>query len=95
MALKPLDDRVAVRPNDAKEKTDGGIYLPEQAKDKPTQGKIIAAGPGKLSESGSRLPMAVQVGDEVMFPRWGGTEIEVNGEEIRIMSQDELLAVVG
>ena len=95
MNLKPLDDRVVISPDEAKEKSAGGIYFPEQAKEKPTRGKVLATGPGKLSESGERLPMSVHTGDSVIFPRWGGQEIELEGKEVRIMSQDELLAVVG
>lgn len=94
MDLKPLDDRVVIRPNDAKEKTDGGIYLPDRAKDKPTIGKVVAAGPGRLGDNGDRIPLSVKVGDEVYFDRWNGSEVEVDGQELRIMPESSLLAVV-
>jgi chaperonin GroES len=94
VALKPLDDRVVIMPLDAEEMTAGGIVLPDSAKEKPQRGKVIAVGPGKLLESGDRCPVAVVVGDEVLFGKYGGTEIEVDGEEVKILRESDILAKV-
>jgi chaperonin GroES len=92
LTLKPLDDRVVVEPTDAEEKTAGGILLPDTAKQKPQQGKIIAVGPGKLSDEGNRLAMAVKVGDTVLYGKYSGSDVEVNGKEIKILRESDLLA---
>lgn len=94
MKLKPLDDRVVVQPLSAEEKTAGGIVLPDAAKEKPQRGKVIAVGPGRLLDSGDRSPIAVTVGDEVLFAKYGGTEIEVNGEDVKILRESDILAKV-
>ena len=94
MKLKPLDDRVVVQPLTAEEKTAGGIVLPDAAKEKPQRGKVIAVGPGRLLDSGDRSPIAVAVGDEVLFAKYGGTEIEVNGDEVKILRESDILAKV-
>ena len=94
MALKPLDDRVVVRPLDAEETTAGGIVLPDSAKEKPQRGKVVAVGPGRLLDSGERSAVSVAVGDEVLFGKYGGTEIEVDGEEIKILRESDILAKV-
>ena len=93
-SLKPLDDRVLVKPQDAEEKTATGIYLPEGAKEKPQHGKIIAAGPGKLNDDGGRTPMAVKAGDTVLYGKYAGTEIDVDGVTHMIMRESELLGVM-
>jgi Co-chaperonin GroES (HSP10) len=85
MTLKPLDDRVVVEPLSAEEKTAGGIVLPDTAKEKPQRGTIVAVGPGRLLDSGERSALSVKVGDEVLFSKYGGTEIEVDGKEIKIL----------
>jgi chaperonin GroES len=90
--LKPLDDRVVVQVLDAEEKTSGGIILPDSAKQKPQQGKIVAAGPGKLSEAGDRLLMAVKVGDTVLFGKYSGSDVEVAGVEYKILRESDILA---
>jgi chaperonin GroES len=92
--LRPLDDRVVVRPLEAEEVTAGGIYLPDAAKEKPQRGKVIAAGPGKLLDSGNRGELSVKVGDEVIFGKYGGSEVEVDGEELKILRESDILAKV-
>ena len=94
VTLKPLDDRVVVQVLDAEVKTAGGILLPDNAQQKPQQGKIVSAGPGKLLESGARASMSVKVGDTVMFAKYGGSDVEVNGTEYKIMRESDLLAKV-
>jgi chaperonin GroES len=91
LSLKPLDDRVVVEPLDAEEKTAGGILLPDTAKQKPQQGKVVAVGPGKLSDEGTRLALAVKVGDTVLFGKYGGSDVEVNGKEYKILRESEIL----
>ncbi len=92
--LKPLDDRVVVEPLEAEEKTPGGIVLPDTAKEKPQRGKVIAVGPGKLLDDGTRVPVPVEVGDEVIFGKYSGTEVEVDGKELKILRESDLLAKV-
>ncbi len=92
--IRPLDDRVIVEVSPAEETTAGGILLPDNAKEKPQRGKVVAVGPGKLLESGERGPLSVAVGDEVIFGKYGGTEIEVNGEEIKILRESDILAKI-
>ena len=94
ISLKPLDDRVVVQPMEAEERTAGGIVLPDAAKEKPQRGKVVAVGPGRLLDSGERCAVSVVVGDEVLFGKYGGTEIEVDGEEIKILRESDILAKV-
>src|ERR1700761_43171 len=94
LTLKPLDDRVVVEPTEAEEKTAGGILLPDTAKQKPQQGKVIAVGPGKLSDKGTRLALAVKVGDVVLFGKYSGSDVEVNGKEYKIVRESEILGKV-
>jgi chaperonin GroES len=94
LTLKPLDDRVVVQSLEAEEKTSGGILLPDTAKQKPQQGKVIAVGPGKLSDTGSRTAVAVKVGDTVLFGKYSGSDVEVNGTEYKIMREGDILAKV-
>ncbi|WP_437223793.1 co-chaperone GroES [Planctomicrobium sp. SH661] len=94
MTLKPLDDRVVVEPLSAEETTAGGIVLPDSAKEKPQRGTILAIGPGRLLDSGERSTPSVKVGDEVLFAKYGGTEIEVDGKEIKILRESDILAKV-
>ena len=95
MALNPLDDRVVVQPVDAEETTAGGIVLPDAAREKPQRGKVVAVGPGRLLESGERAAVAVAVGDEVLFGKYGGTDIEVEGVEVKILRESDILAKLG
>ena len=94
MKLKPLGDKIIVKRLEAKEKTKGGIVLPDSAKEKPKRGKVIAVGEGKTLESGEKKKPDVKKGDEVLFTSYGGTEITVDGKELLIMSQDDILAIV-
>ncbi len=92
--IRPLDDRVVVEPLEAEEKTAGGILLPDTAKQKPQKGKVVAVGPGKLKESGERVALAVAVGDEVIYGKYAGNEVEVTGKDLKIMRESDILAKV-
>jgi chaperonin GroES len=92
--IRPLDDRVVVRPTDAEEVTAGGIVLPDSAQEKPQRGTVIAIGAGKLLENGSRGELSVAVGDQVIYGKFGGADIEVEGEEVKILREGEILAKV-
>jgi chaperonin GroES len=94
MALKPLDDRVVIKPAAPQEKTKSGIILPENAQEKPMQGEVIAVGPGKLTDSGNRGQVSVSVGDQVIYGKYAGTEVEIEGETYKVMRDSELLGVV-
>jgi chaperonin GroES len=94
MAVRPLNDRVLIKRLEAEQKTRGGIVLPDTAKEKPQRGEIIAVGPGQRLEDGSRAPMAVKEGEIVLFGRYAGTEIKIEGEEHSIMRESELLGVL-
>lgn len=94
MAVKPLEDRVLVKPSEPETKTASGLYLPETAKEKPMQGKVVASGPGKLLENGKRAALTVKVGDTVVFGRYAGTEVEIKGDKHLIIRENELLGVV-
>jgi len=96
MNLKPLDDRIVVRPTEAEETTVSGIVIPDTAKEKPQQGAVLAVGPGRRSEqTGERIPLDVAVGDTVVYSKYGGTEITVEGEDLLILSGRDVLAVTG
>jgi len=90
--LQPLADRLVVKPIEPEEKTKTGIYLPDTAKEKPQEGKVVAAGPGRLSEDGKRIAMEVKVGDIVVYSKYGGTEIKVEDEELIILRESDILA---
>jgi chaperonin GroES len=92
--LRPLDDRVVVEPLEAEEMTAGGIVLPDAAQEKPQRGKVIATGPGKLLDSGNRGELSVKVGDEVIYGKYGGSDIEVEGDEYKILRESDILAKV-
>ena len=92
--LRPLDDRIVVEVLEAQEKTAGGIFLPDTAKEKPQRGKVVAVGPGKLLDSGDRGTLSVAVGDEVIYGKYSGTEIEVDGQEVKILRENDILAKV-
>jgi chaperonin GroES len=95
LTLKPLDDRVVVEPTEAEEKTSGGILLPDTAKQKPQQGKVIAVGPGKINDDGHRTVVAVKVGDTVLYGKYSGSDVEVNGKEFKILRESDILAKLG
>jgi chaperonin GroES len=94
LKIRPLDDRVVVQPLEAEEKTAGGILLPDTAREKPQRGKVLAVGPGKLNDEGKRLEVSVAVGDEVIYGRYSGHEIEVNGVDVKIMRETDILGKV-
>lgn len=94
MNFRPLHDRVLVRRIEEDEKTAGGIILPDTAKEKPMQGEVIAAGDGARTESGDKLPLAVSTGDKVLFGKWSGTEVKINGEELLIMKESDILGIL-
>jgi chaperonin GroES len=94
LKIRPLDDRVVVEPVEAEERTAGGIVLPETAKEKPQRGRVLALGPGKLLENGQRSPLAVSVGDEVIYGKYSGSDIEVDGHEVKILRESDILAKV-
>jgi chaperonin GroES len=90
--LQPLADRVLVKPIEKEEKTKSGIYLPDTAKEKPQEGEVIAVGPGKIDDSGKRIPMDLKVGDRVIYAKYGGTEIKVDDVELMILRESDILA---
>ena len=93
MKVKPLYDRILVKRLNTEEKTKGGIIIPETAKEKPQEGKVVSVGKGKLLEDGSTRPLDVKVGDKILFSKYGGTEINIEGDEYLILREDEVLAV--
>ncbi len=93
--IRPLEDRIVVRPEEGQETTVSGIVIPDTAKEKPQEGTVLAIGPGKRSDSGELIPMDVNVGDRVMYSKYGGTEIKVDGDELLILSSRDVLAIVG
>lgn len=96
MKIKPLADRVIVKPSDVVEsKTTGGIIIPDTAKEKPQEGEIVSVGKGKLDEDGKPIKMNVKVGDKVLYSKYGGTEIKYEGEDYLIMSESDILAIIG
>lgn len=94
MHFRPLHDRVLVRRIDAEERTAGGIIIPDTAKEKPQEGEVIAAGPGGRNEDGQLVPLGVKPGDRVLFGKWSGTEVKIDGKELLIMKESDLLGVV-
>jgi chaperonin GroES len=92
--LKPLFDNVLIRPLEAEAKTASGIILPDSAQEKPTMGEIIAVGPGRVTIKGEEEPMMVKVGQKVMYKKWGGNEVKLNGEELTLVEQKDILAIV-
>ena len=94
MKFRPLHDRVVVKRLDAEEKTAGGIIIPDTVKEKPSQGEIVAVGPGALDESGKRVATEVKAGDYVLFGKWSGTEVKIDGEELLIMKESDVMGVL-
>ncbi len=93
MILKPLSDHVVLKPVEAEEKTKGGIVLPDTAKDRPQEGEVVAVGPGKVLEDGTRLTPEVKVGDRVIYSKYSGTEVKIDGEEYLIVRESDILAI--
>ena len=94
MKFRPLHDRVVVRRLDAEEKTAGGIIIPDSAKEKPSQGEILAVGPGGRDEAGKLVPLDVKVGDTVLFGKWSGTEVKIDGVDVLIMKESDIMGVL-
>ena len=94
MHFRPLHDRVVVRRIDAEQKTAGGIIIPDTAKEKPQEGEIVAAGPGARNEKGELVPLDVKAGDRIHFGKWSGTEVKIDGEELLIMKESDILGVI-
>ncbi len=95
MTFRPLHDRVLVRRIEAAEKTAGGIIIPETAKEKPQEGEVVAIGTGARAENGTITPLDVKAGDKILFGKWSGTEIKVNGEDLLVMKESDVLGIVG
>ncbi len=95
MKIRPLNDRVLVKRTEEETKTKGGIIIPDTAKEKPQRGEVIAVGPGKMGEDGKRIPLEVKVGDKILFSKYAGTEIKVDGEEQIFMREDDILGIIG
>ncbi len=95
LQLKPLADRVVLKKLEAEEKTSGGIVLPDTAKEKPQQGEILAVGPGRVDDKGNRTALEVKVGDKVLFAKYSGTEVKIDGTEYLIIQEKDILAIVG
>ncbi|EDZ45813.1 co-chaperone GroES [Leisingera aquaemixtae] len=94
MALKPLHDRVLVRRTESEEKTAGGLIIPDSAKEKPSEGVVVACGAGARKDSGELIEMAVKSGDRIMFGKWSGTEITVDGEELLMMKESDIMGII-
>ena len=94
MQFRPLHDRIVVKRIEAEEKTAGGIIIPDTAKEKPSQGEVIAVGPGGRDEAGKLIPIDIQVGDRVLFGKWSGTEVKIDGEDLLIMKESDVLGVL-
>ncbi len=94
MKFRPLHDRVVIRRVDAEEKTKGGIIIPDTAKEKPQEGEIVAAGPGARDESGKLVPLDVRAGDRILFGKWSGTQVKIDGEDLIIMKESDVMGVV-
>ena len=92
--IRPLQDRVVVKALDSETKTKGGIIIPDTAKEKPQQGKVVAAGPGSRNEDGKLTPMGVKVGDTILYGKWSGTEVKIDGEDLLIMKESDIMGVV-
>jgi chaperonin GroES len=94
MNIRPLQDRVLVKPLDSETKTAGGIIIPDTAQEKPQEGKIIATGPGKKTEDGTVLPLDVKKGDRVLYGKWSGTEVQIDGEDMMIMNESDIMGII-
>ena len=94
MSFKPLHDRVLVRRVQSEEKTAGGLIIPDSAKEKPQEGEVVSCGEGARKDSGELIPMAVKAGDKILFGKWSGTEVKINGEDLLIMKESDILGIV-
>ena len=94
MNLKPLHDRVLVKPMEADEQTSGGIIIPDTAKEKPMEGRVVAAGPGVRGEDGKLQPLDVKKGDQILYGKWSGTEVKLNGDDLLIMKESDIMGII-
>ena len=94
MKLRPLNDRILIKRIPSEEKTAGGLFIPDNAKEKPQEGEVVAVGPGRIDDNGNRVPLDVAVGDKVIYSKYGGTEVKLNGEDLLVLSARDVLAVV-
>jgi chaperonin GroES len=94
MNVKPLADRILVKPLEAEEKTKGGIIIPDNAKEKPQKGEVVAAGPGKISDNGQKIAMELKKGDKVLYGKYSGTEVTIDGQEYLIVKESDVLAII-
>ncbi len=94
MRIRPLHDRIILKRMEEEEKTKGGIIIPDTAKEKPVEGKVIAVGEGRIKKDGTKLPLEVKVGDRVLFTKYGGTEVKIDGEDHLMMREDDILAII-
>ncbi|HEY9215814.1 MAG TPA: co-chaperone GroES [Ancylobacter sp.] len=95
LKFRPLHDRIVVKRLDAEEKTAGGIIIPDSAKEKPSQGEVVAVGPGGRDEAGKLTPLDVKAGDKVLFGKWSGTEVKIDGQDLLIMKESDVMGIVG
>ena len=95
MAFRPLHDRVLVRRIEADTKTAGGIIIPDSAQEKPSEGEVVAVGEGTRDDDGDRIPLDVKAGDRVLFGKWGGTEVKIDGEDLLIMKESDIMGIIG
>ncbi len=95
MKLQPLEDRIVVKANEAEETTASGLVIPDTAKEKPQQGEVLAVGPGRIGDDNDRVPMDIKVGDTVVYSKYGGTEITIDGDDLLILAARDVLAIVG
>jgi chaperonin GroES len=94
LKIHPLEDRIVIQPAEETESMRGGLYIPDTAKEKPTQGSVIAVGPGRLDDNGKRIPMDLKVGDQVIYGKYSGTEVTIDGEQLLILRESDVLAVL-
>ena len=94
VVLKPLEDRIVVKPLEAEQVTASGLVIPDTAKEKPQEGEVLAVGPGRIDDSGKRIPLDVSVGDKVLYSKYGGTEVKYSGEEYLVLSARDVLAII-
>ncbi len=95
MAFRPLHDRVLVRRVEAEEKTAGGIIIPDNAQEKPSEGEVVSVGEGARDEDGDRIPLDVKAGDHILFGKWSGTEVKIDGEDLLIMKESDIMGIIG
>lgn len=93
--LKPLEDRIVVRPLEAEQTTESGLVIPDTAKEKPSEGEVVAVGPGRFDDKGERIPLDIAVGDKVLYSKYGGTEVKYAGEDYLVLASRDVLAIVG